>query len=199
MKVWADEVGINVRRSQPARVSYPGRKVGITGRVFNVVAALYCTALAVIDLLGGRMVLAAILLVLVVASVASFAVSTKGAARSRARAVEQSRPRPDYRLIAALERDIYGEAFHHDGAPSIASAPCERRSALDLYPPVQHFGICPAHTDRARHYLRQQEGLGAARAAERKAFKAASVSASETFATLDRLMNETLAHKSRKL
>jgi hypothetical protein len=37
-------------------------------------------------------------------------------------AVEQSRPRPDYRLIAALERDIYGEAFEHDGAPRVVRA-----------------------------------------------------------------------------
>jgi hypothetical protein len=28
-----------------------------------------------------------------------------------------SRPRPDYSLIAAMEREIYGETFGHDGAP----------------------------------------------------------------------------------
>ena len=27
------------------------------------------------------------------------------------------RPRPDYSLIAAMEREIYGETFKHDGAP----------------------------------------------------------------------------------
>jgi hypothetical protein len=30
----------------------------------------------------------------------------------------QTRPCPDYRRIAVLEREIYGEAFEHDGAPS---------------------------------------------------------------------------------
>jgi hypothetical protein len=29
-------------------------------------------------------------------------------------------PRPDYALIASMEREIYGEAFHHDGAPEVA-------------------------------------------------------------------------------
>lgn len=34
-----------------------------------------------------------------------------------------NRPRPDYASIAAMERDVYGETFEHEGAP--------RKSALD--------------------------------------------------------------------
>lgn len=30
---------------------------------------------------------------------------------------KQNRPRPDYARIARLEREIFGEAFRHDGAP----------------------------------------------------------------------------------
>jgi hypothetical protein len=36
----------------------------------------------------------------------------------------QTRPCPDYRRIAMLEREIYGETFEHDGAPArISYAP----------------------------------------------------------------------------
>ena len=33
---------------------------------------------------------------------------------------EQLRPRPDYSLIASMERPIWGQAFEHAGAPQIA-------------------------------------------------------------------------------
>jgi hypothetical protein len=33
------------------------------------------------------------------------------------RAERVNRPRPDYAAIARMEREIYGEAFNHDGAP----------------------------------------------------------------------------------
>ena len=32
------------------------------------------------------------------------------------------KPRPDYSLIARMEREIYGEAFSHDGAPEVAAS-----------------------------------------------------------------------------
>jgi len=34
-----------------------------------------------------------------------------------------NRPRPDYISIAAMERDIYGETFRHDGAPQDGRGP----------------------------------------------------------------------------
>jgi hypothetical protein len=30
---------------------------------------------------------------------------------------EVARPRPDYPVIAAMEREVYGQTFRHDGAP----------------------------------------------------------------------------------
>ena len=54
--------------------------------------------------------------VLVLITVALFCVATVVAGDRRARHVEASRPRPDYRQIAAMEREVYGEVFHHDGA-----------------------------------------------------------------------------------
>lgn len=33
------------------------------------------------------------------------------------RARKRERPRPDYAAIAAMEREVYGEAFEHEGAP----------------------------------------------------------------------------------
>jgi len=38
----------------------------------------------------------------------------------------QLRPRPDYAAIAAMERDVYGRAFEHDGGPAHATAPRQR-------------------------------------------------------------------------
>jgi hypothetical protein len=47
---------------------------------------------------------------------------------------------PDYARIAVLEREIFGEAFHHDGAPGIAPSPApayRSRSAGQLTPIAQ--------------------------------------------------------------
>lgn len=40
-----------------------------------------------------------------------------------ARREELDRPRPDYSLIAAMEREVYGEAFKHEGAPARSIPP----------------------------------------------------------------------------
>ena len=44
------------------------------------------------------------------------------AARRKAASIigPRTSPRPDYSLIAAMEQEVYGEAFKHDGAPEQA-------------------------------------------------------------------------------
>lgn len=69
--------------------------------------------------------------VLVLITVALFCVATRVAGDRRARYVEASRPRPDYRQIAAMEREVYGEVFHHDGAPGASGI--VRVPDLDAY------------------------------------------------------------------
>ena len=49
--------------------------------------------------------------------------------------------RPDYSRIAAMEKEIYGEVFTHDGAPAPAAA---RSWAGVRFSPGVPFRVCPA-------------------------------------------------------
>lgn len=70
------------------------------------------------------------------------------------------RPRPDYSAIAAMERDIYGETFGHDGAPDIAARArpagrTECRRCGYRYRPGD-FGTC-RECSRQRHERQRRE------------------------------------------
>lgn len=117
MKVWADEVGINLQWNSRTPVTHPGRRSGIAVRVLNVVLVVLGALLIPVFLVQGERILALAWMFIVACNLFALALNTKTAALRKAQAIERNRPRPDYRLIAELERDIYGEAFEHDGAP----------------------------------------------------------------------------------
>lgn len=106
-------------------VTWPGRRLGIAGRVINAVAVTVCTIAAALNVAAGNLVLAAAMAFLAGANVFCFLVNVKVTSQRRAQVIEASRPRPDYALIARMEREVYGEAFRHDGAPGVT------RAALD--------------------------------------------------------------------
>jgi hypothetical protein len=55
-----------------------------------------------------------------------------------------NRPRPDYGAIAAMEREVYGETFEHEGAPAVFVAP----------PPVPFMGTRPVEHPRPVRYVK---------------------------------------------
>jgi hypothetical protein len=76
---------------------------------------------------------------------------------------ERAKRRPDYRHIARIEREIYGEAFHHDGAPEVTSVRAQpaadpwelgaamaalsdasQRASVSLGHVVRHGALCSA-------------------------------------------------------
>lgn len=59
--------------------------------------------------------------------------------RQREMVAAANRPRPDYIAIARMEREVYGETFDHDGAPSAGSGPV----ASMLLPPELHPLVTP--------------------------------------------------------
>lgn len=101
-----------------SRVTWRGRGLNILARVITAAAVVFCCLVAVADILAGRGSLAAMMLFLAVVNGALFTVNTGIALKRKAEAIERSRPRPDYAHIARMEREVYGEAFHHDGAPA---------------------------------------------------------------------------------
>lgn len=61
-----------------------------------------------------------------------------------------NRPRPDYPAIATMEREIWGEAFEHEGAPSRSA----RRAVIEPRPErlPEGYARCPrGHGYHARH------------------------------------------------
>jgi hypothetical protein len=61
--------------------------------------------------------------------------------------------KPDYALIAAMEREVYGEAFRHDGAPEGSEGTGTRRVSWPM-------SIEPGHDIQGRKYCsecREQE------------------------------------------
>jgi hypothetical protein len=113
MKVWTDEVGINVAWKQSGTTTAI-RLMRIT-RVVLFVATLGAIWLAATTSSGPLVVVFSLAwLVLAVA----FAVMVVPIAKAR----ERLRPRPSYSLIASMERPIWGEAFEHAGAPGLGAS-----------------------------------------------------------------------------
>lgn len=59
------------------------------------------------------------------------------------------RPRPDYSLIAAMELEVYGQAFRHDGAPEAV----KKRPVRYVKPPVGP-AVCDCRQCRERPHWR---------------------------------------------
>ena len=106
--------------------SYPYRRSGIAVRVVNALAATCFLVGAALEFASHHLIAAVIMLVSVVLNGGLFVLNTKTAARRRMAA----RPRPDYALIASMEREVYGETFRHDGSP-VADAFALARHATD--------------------------------------------------------------------
>lgn len=116
MKVWTDEVGINVAWDKPkqSKVMRPVRFVRVVNA--SLAGAMFC--LAVLDLATGHILAFVIALVGVLANLGAVTFQT-WLIRKRTR---ELRPRPDYSLIASMERPIWGEAFEHAGATATATS-----------------------------------------------------------------------------
>jgi len=82
-------------------------------RVFLYAAILINLAALILDALAGS-----VFVVAPVIMITALAVTIRVQTRNRRRREELDRPRPDYSAIAAMEREVYGETFDHDGAPS---------------------------------------------------------------------------------
>lgn len=127
MKVWTDERGVNLSwKQQPERL----RSLYLWRVTNYVVLAWQCALLGAEvflfrNALGVIPVIAAIVIML-------------WAVRRNARRIASARRdlrRPDYSRIAAMEREIYGRAFSHDGAPVMITERDEETRAA-LYGPV---------------------------------------------------------------
>jgi len=101
-------------------------------RAFLILAFVYNLSWGVFDLSRGH-----IFGLLSLACVAAIAVTLAWQARYLRRAEIARRPRPDYAAIAAMEREIYGEAFKHEGMPGV-SQPEPRRQTSYLRPRHPH-------------------------------------------------------------
>jgi hypothetical protein len=99
-------------------MSYPGRPLSIFARTAHAFAAACLLVAAFLFAASGRMGLALFDLTLAVVNAGCFLFHTRRAARQKI----ANRPRPDYALIAEMEREIYGETFTHDGAPRASGA-----------------------------------------------------------------------------
>ena len=137
MKVWADEVGINLQWNSRAPATYPGRRSGIAVRVLSVVLVVLGALLIPVFLVQGERILAIAWMFIVACNLLALALNCKTAALRKAQAIELNRPRPDYRLIAEMERDIYGETFEHDWAPKVSGA-----SGVVKVARRSHSGLC---------------------------------------------------------
>lgn len=83
-------------------------------RIFNVVTLAFNLLLLTLNAVSGN-----ILAVVNAAAVAILVAAVYVNTRTIHRIQERDRPRPDYAAIAAMERDIWGETFRHEGAPSL--------------------------------------------------------------------------------
>lgn len=108
-------------------VRYPMRRASIAVRVLNVIAAACFLLAAALDLAHGHPGRAVVMVVLAAANAGIFAVNFKLGGMMRARAIEQTRPRVDWSRVFAMERDIYGRTFDHDGAPEAAVPRTEQK------------------------------------------------------------------------
>jgi len=121
-------------------------------RIFNLAAAVLCGIGAVLWLITGHLARGLPLLLMMVLNLGCFAAITRAAARLRV----ASRPRPDYALIAAMEREVYGEAFRHDGAPEGIPGTADGASGVIRYGDWDREIYCPRCRDYdAPHAHRQ--------------------------------------------
>jgi hypothetical protein len=115
--------------------SYPYRRSGIAVRVMNVFGAACCLVAAALYLASHHLMLAIFMLVVAIFNAGLFVFNTKLAHGKRAKHIEAHRPHPDYALIAAMEREAYGETFRHDGSP--VAAPLELARDANERTPAQ--------------------------------------------------------------
>ena len=102
-----------------------GTKAMRYARAFNVAAIVMNVAIFALDLLSGRHALAFMPFV----CIAALSVCVRMQTKSIRRREELDRPRPDYASIARMEREVWGRAFEHDGAPGMSVA--ELRATMD--------------------------------------------------------------------
>lgn len=127
MKITTDDIGINVTWNR--RPGYPLRRLSIATRCVLLLLALANLLSLASGMARGQLYLLS--LAGVALASAAFLALRWSSARLCAITAERNRPRPDYRLIAAIELDVYGEAFHHDGAPSTAALEAQMDSLVE--------------------------------------------------------------------
>lgn len=98
-------------------------------RVPLVMGALVCVLLAA-EMLAWRTVQGSVLAGIAVAVNLANVCRLSRRIASAERDLERDLRRPDYALIAEIEREVYGEAFHHDGAPEPSLYDRTRTSVL---------------------------------------------------------------------
>lgn len=86
-----------------------------TLRVFLCAGILINVVGLVLDVLAGS-IFAVAPLVMIPALIACVVLTTRVIRRQRA----AIRPRPDYAVIARMEREVWGRTFEHDGAPGMS-------------------------------------------------------------------------------
>lgn len=87
-----------------------------TMRVFRVILLVYAAALVTLEMLAHGYV-PVFTLVVIAFMLSVVGLHTYVIRRQRRIDAIKNRPRPDYASIAAMEREIYGETFGHEGAP----------------------------------------------------------------------------------
>jgi hypothetical protein len=126
----------------------PSRGRYVFNRVMRAVLALalvWNLALGVFDLSRGH-VFGLISLVMVAAVTATMVFQTRVIRRIE----RQNRPRPDYSAIAAMEREVYGETFRHEGSIASVFLPKDREPSVRLQCRLGHEtrvrGMMPPQT-----------------------------------------------------
>ena len=89
--------------------------------VFNGIVAATCVVSAVVQFMLGYPATGAFTVFLALANAACCVMNMLRDGNQRRQAI-RSAHLPDYSLIARMEREIYGEAFSHDGAPEVAAS-----------------------------------------------------------------------------
>lgn len=129
MKVSTDEHGINLSWGKPERRA-GGANRG--WRRIQVATALALLAIGALDMLARAWWAIPFLLLGIGLMVFMATWNTR-----KIHVLESVARKPDYSLIASMEREVYGEAFHHDGAPAVsawgrvARTPAERDGMCD--------------------------------------------------------------------
>ena len=141
MKVWTDDYGIRASWSKS-----PWRQFH---RRFILLISLGALVIANFDLAAGHWLVTLTVAICAAAGITYFAVTRPHLIR-----------RPDYSLIARMEREIYGEAFSHDGAPEVAASTRIARSSCHCGAPALARGSCPDCLRRIRRDGAPRSGTG---------------------------------------